>query len=1007
MNNLYIQKVLVIVGVLEDYMLLKEKFEEIGIDKTQLNWYKTIGEVTSNHYDLVICDLNLPQSIRNEILAEIKLKLGQTPIIALTSNSELTFYIKLIQEGIQDVLIKETFDKVQLYKALRFSMNSQKLGLKPLKSENRVEKKPLKQDEVTYKKKENELKEIFQRMALAVSQPKDFGGRFEALLKIILVYTDLKLAEGWIINIDNSRLNKVISCTQNFGFGDNSDGKNVFSEVEIGVGLPGLAWEKGEIIIWEDLKNHPGFTENKSFLKYKLKTAVAIPVYHDKFLVGVITLFSQKKKIELTSHFMLFEKISLQLGAELKRMKTEDELKTFFDLTPNLLFITNYKGEIKKGNLQTAKTLNCTEKDLIDKSFRKMIPQDYQAEFDQFLANLNKTKTIEDVDVPLLINDQLKWINISATLLFSGFYIYFVGKDITKQKGSEELLKRTHEIVRMGTWEVNIANNSVYWSHMTRVIHELDDAYEPELQTAINFYKEGYSRDLIEEKVGKAIKGEIKHFEVDAQIVTFLGNSLWVRIHAESEWLDGKLFRIYGSIQDINERKKVEEKLEDANIRYKLASKAASIGIYDWNIQENIVIWNDTMKSLYGLKENNLRIDYQTWQNFLLPDEVEKHIKIIQEALEDKVEYNTQYKIKLPKTGEIRIMKAMAKILRDDAGTPIRMVGINYDITNEEMYKLRLEKSNRDREDILESITDGFFAVDKNWIVTYWNKAAEKILLKCRENIVGKNLWEVYSDAIDLKLFNEYVISMETREERKFVDYYPSMDIWLEISSFPKENGIAVYFKDITSRIKHQQKLAEVQLLQEHVINSTKDLIWAIDDQYKLIMANKAYFDEMERSTGHRFKLGEPFNIPSNKKYINYWQGIFDQVLAGFQQNLTFSPKGIGLEPKTFQIGLYPIIDMVEGKKFVSGAACFAKDITDKVNHIAEIEMQNKKLREIAWKQSHVVRAPVARIMGLINLQNSMNYSGDELQEILDYIMDSSKELDRIIRDISDRSNQK
>ena len=178
MNNLYIQKVLVIVGVLEDYMLLKEKFEEIGIDKTQLNWYKTIGEVTSNHYDLVICDLNLPQSNRNEILAEIKLKLGQTPIIALTSNSELNFYIKLIQEGIQDVLIKETFDKVQLYKALRFSMNSQKLGLKPLKSENRVEKKPLKQDEVTYKKKENELKEIFQRMALAVSQPKDFGDNF-------------------------------------------------------------------------------------------------------------------------------------------------------------------------------------------------------------------------------------------------------------------------------------------------------------------------------------------------------------------------------------------------------------------------------------------------------------------------------------------------------------------------------------------------------------------------------------------------------------------------------------------------------------------------------------------------------------------------------------------------------------------------------------------------------------------------------------------------------------
>ena len=52
------------------------------------------------------------------------------------------------------------------------------------------------------------------------------------------------------------------------------------------------------------------------------------------------------------------------------------------------------------------------------------------------------------------------------------------------------------------------------------------------------------------------------------------------------------------------------------------------------------------------------------------------------------------------------------------------------------------------------------------------------------------------------------------------------------------------------------------------------------------------------------------------------------------------------------------------------------------------------------------MRAPVARIMGLINLQKSMNYSGDELKEILNYIMDSSLELDQIIRDISEKSNQ-
>ncbi|WP_339925281.1 PAS domain S-box protein [uncultured Cyclobacterium sp.] len=1007
MNNLYIQKVLVIVGVLEDYMLVEEKFEEIGVDKTQLNWIKTIGEVTSNHYDLVICDLNLPKTDRNEILGEIKLKFGQTPIIALTSNVELSFYITLIQEGFQDVLFKETLDKVQLYRALRLSRNGQELGLKPLKAENRVEKKTLQQDAVTYRKKDLELKDIFQRMSLAVSQPKDLAGRFEALLKVILGYTELKLAEGWIMNIDDSRLNKVISCTQSFDFDDISEIKIVSKEAEIGRDLPGTVWEKGKLIFWENLENHPGFKQNKAMLKYGLKTAVGIPIFKDTSMVGVITLFSEKEIIYLKSNLVFFKKLSQRLGPELMRIKTEDELKTIFDLTPNLLFVIDSNGIIKKGNLQTAITLDCLSGDLPGKSFRELVPEDFQPEFDNLLNNIDKNRSILEIDIPILVKDHIIWINLTTRLFPSGFFIYCVGKDTTHQKSLEELLYRAHKVVRMGTWEINLINNSVYWSPMVKVIHELNEQYEPKIHEAINFYKEGDSRNLIEQKVDQAKKGEISHFEVDAQLVTSKGNIIWVRVQAESEWLNGKLFRIYGSIQDISERKNVEEKLEDANIRYRLASQAAAIGIYDWDILENNVIWNDTMKKLYGITENNLTIDYQTWQNFLLPNEVEKHTKVIQEALDGKVEYNTQYKIILPKTGEIRIMKATAHIVRNDAGTPIRMVGINYDITNQEMYRLKLEKANKDREDILESITDGFFSVDRDWIVTYWNNAAEKILLKSRKNIVGKNLWVEYGDAIDLKLFKEYAITMETGEQRQFVDYYPGMDIWLEISSFPKENGIVVYFKDISSRIKHQQKMAEVKLLQEHVINSTEDLIWAVDDDYKLILANNAFYDEMERLSGHRYSIGERVaNFTGKNSFLydeanSFWNKKYKKVLAGFQQNLTYKSILKHMEPKTFQVGFYPILD----NNKITGAACFARDITDKINHLKALERQNKKLKDITWRQSHIVRAPVARIMGLVNLQKNMNYSGKDLNEILDYIMDSSEELDEIIRDISKRSN--
>lgn len=80
-------------------------------------------------------------------------------------------------------------------------------------------------------------------------------------------------------------------------------------------------------------------------------------------------------------------------------------------------------------------------------------------------------------------------------------------------------------------------------------------------------------------------------------------------------------------------------------------------------------------------------------------------------------------------------------------------------------------------------------------------------------------------------------------------------------------------------------------------------------------------------------------------------------------------------------------------------------DITEKVHYIETIETQNKALKEISWIQSHVVRAPLARLMGLINLLENESYSTDpELNGLLAHIKNSSVELDYIIRDISKKS---
>ncbi|MEC4048375.1 PAS domain S-box protein [Flavobacterium sp. SUN046] len=80
-------------------------------------------------------------------------------------------------------------------------------------------------------------------------------------------------------------------------------------------------------------------------------------------------------------------------------------------------------------------------------------------------------------------------------------------------------------------------------------------------------------------------------------------------------------------------------------------------------------------------------------------------------------------------------------------------------------------------------------------------------------------------------------------------------------------------------------------------------------------------------------------------------------------------------------------------------------DVTDRLKHLKSIELQNEALKEIAWMQSHVVRAPLARIMGMVNLMSDQTCGFDEKMELLPYVFDSATELDGIIKDIVEKSS--
>ncbi len=117
-------------------------------------------------------------------------------------------------------------------------------------------------------------------------------------------------------------------------------------------------------------------------------------------------------------------------------------------------------------------------------------------------------------------------------------------------------------------------------------------------------------------------------------------------------------------------------------------------------------------------------------------------------------------------------------------------------------------------EGVLDSITDGFFIVDLNWNVLFFNKAAEALLRKKEEELIGKNLWEEFPELTVLKKNVDYETIVVKNKSIRFKDYFPIYKVWAEVSVYPSEKNISVYFKDVTE----VRKLRTLEKLERDVL---------------------------------------------------------------------------------------------------------------------------------------------------------------------------------------------
>jgi signal transduction histidine kinase/PAS domain-containing protein len=153
-----------------------------------------------------------------------------------------------------------------------------------------------------------------------------------------------------------------------------------------------------------------------------------------------------------------------------------------------------------------------------------------------------------------------------------------------------------------------------------------------------------------------------------------------------------------------------------------------------------------------------------------------------------------------------------------------------------------------DLAEIIERITDAFFAVDGEWRFTYVNRRAEPLLRRAPADLLGRVLWEEFPDAVGTQFWHEYHRAMREGTPVTFVEHYPPLGRWFEVNAYPGADGLSVYFRDVTDRVHYQL----VRERQNDMLNAVEVGAWYCDLPFDVL--------EWDR------KVKEHFWLPSDAR---------------------------------------------------------------------------------------------------------------------------------------------
>jgi PAS domain S-box-containing protein len=257
-----------------------------------------------------------------------------------------------------------------------------------------------------------------------------------------------------------------------------------------------------------------------------------------------------------------------------------------------------------------------------------------------------------------------------------GFYVHVV--DVSELKRLEQELSQTNEIAKIGSWEIDLKTQKIIWSKVTKMIHEVSDDYEPNLKTAIDFFKEGTSRELITAAIEKAMKYG-SFYDLELQLITAEGNEKWTRAIGQAEFETGECVRLFGTFQDIDSQKRIQDKLQISEDKFRGAFEHSAIGMALTSIGGEWLKVNKRLQEILGYDESELLS--LTFLDITHTDDRARNMEFVRKILKGDISSYSLEKRFIHKSGKIVPVLLSVSLVRDITGAPMHFVTQIEDMT--------------------------------------------------------------------------------------------------------------------------------------------------------------------------------------------------------------------------------------------------------------------------------------------------------------------------------------